>query len=238
MIPSDATFSAPEGYIYSFPKVCFCDIPLSRVTKHMEIYQKFGIGLTKEWAKRKGLNPVLYVSNDSVVADGIFKTNVALARESLKIDDQGHETREQWEDAMRQHSLDWEGATSINFFVKPYEGDFSHNEKTYSNKRFYDEREWRYVPACDETGKVFIVFRSYWDQIDEDERSKIIDQYVPFLEFEPDDIRYIIVEKDDDVLSMAHEVLKIKSENKNYTPDQLLLLTTRIISAERIREDF
>ena len=44
----------------------------------MDTYNKFGIGLTKEWAKRKGINPVLYVNTDSYVASAIYHTNAAL----------------------------------------------------------------------------------------------------------------------------------------------------------------
>lgn len=237
VIPDQNSYLDPEGYIYSFPKVCFCDIPLSRVGKHMGIYGKFCLGLTKDWGRRNGLNPVLYVHAGSMLAQDIFRTNEVLARESLKIDDQGHQTYEEWEDAMRQHSLYWEGSTTINYFIKPYRGDFIHAGEEYSDVRFYDEREWRFVPRCEEPGKVFMVFKSHYDAMSLEQRNEITTD-VPKLMFELDDIRYIIVEKDEDILSMYHDVLRIKSENKNYTTEQLQLLTTRIVSSERICEDF
>ena len=40
-------------------------------------------------------------------------------------------------------------------FVKPYEGKIYRNG-SYFYKRFYDEREWRYVPDLSETESVAI----------------------------------------------------------------------------------
>lgn len=43
----------------AFPMSCFCDIPLNKLTSHMEFYGDFGIGLDKErWGINKGIQPV------------------------------------------------------------------------------------------------------------------------------------------------------------------------------------
>lgn len=59
--------------------VCFCDLPLSRVGKHIKghswkhngneysskAYGSFGIGMSKKWGERYHLNPVHYVISES-----------------------------------------------------------------------------------------------------------------------------------------------------------------------------
>lgn len=47
----------------AIPMKCFCDIPLSQVGDHTKQYGEYGIGLTKEWGKKKGISPVFYFNN-------------------------------------------------------------------------------------------------------------------------------------------------------------------------------
>ncbi|MFC2066787.1 abortive infection system antitoxin AbiGi family protein [Chloroflexota bacterium] len=44
----------------AIPMVCFCDIPLSLLMNRINTYGNYGLGMTKEWGLRKGLNPVRY----------------------------------------------------------------------------------------------------------------------------------------------------------------------------------
>ena len=43
--------------------VSFCDIPLTRTSDFKKRYGEFAIGLSKEWAIRNQINPILYVND-------------------------------------------------------------------------------------------------------------------------------------------------------------------------------
>ena len=58
------------------PMVCFCDIPLSQINKHTTYYGNYAIGLTKDWAKRNKINPVLYMYPNSGFTDYFRRSNI------------------------------------------------------------------------------------------------------------------------------------------------------------------
>ena len=47
------------------PMVCFTDIPLNLSSEHRAAYGCYGIGLSKEWAKRSKISPVFYMIKGS-----------------------------------------------------------------------------------------------------------------------------------------------------------------------------
>lgn len=91
---------------FAFPMVCFCDIPEERWEGHIKSYGEYGIGLTKEWAKLKGISPVQYVENNSSVAN-IWKSLI----HSIKNNDD---------------------IILLSSFLKPYKGK---NGEIYYNER-------------------------------------------------------------------------------------------------------
>ena len=55
------------------------------------------------------------------------------------------------------------------------------------------------------------------------------------LSFEPNDIKYIIVEKEEQILGMINSINTIKGK---YDIDRKRLLASRVISTKQILEDF
>src|ERR1700761_1038581 len=49
------------------PMISFCDVPFSSFRDHITAYGSYGIGLSKDWAYLRGINPVLYMSKGSSI---------------------------------------------------------------------------------------------------------------------------------------------------------------------------
>lgn len=105
----------------AFPIACFCDIPLSRISDHTDFYGYYGVGLTKAWGQKNGLNPVVYSP-----ADG----QIQKLASSLLNDTSPNST----DHAYKLWSL-----------FKPTIGKMVIAGQVVE-KEFYQESEWRYVP--------------------------------------------------------------------------------------------
>lgn len=127
----------------AIPMVSFCDIRISEITEHIEKYGQYGIGLSKEWAVEKGLNPVIYLNSSSD-----FATNLI---DSLRITSQ---------DLNLPRSERVNNADVIRY-SKVYEGPLIRKGKTIEKYRFSDEREWRYVPPFNDAFLAWIGKNQY-----------------------------------------------------------------------------
>ena len=204
---------------FSIPMVCFCDIPLSEIKGHAEKYGENAIGMSKDWGKLEGINPVLYTTKQSLSTKLLNDITNELFKHALN------------SGVAYPYMVEF-----MAVYMKPYEGNRWNgrtNEFDGEFTRFYDEREWRYVPKL--MGDSWLYKKDF---LVEDMRNKFNDRMAKQskLKFTPNDINYIIVESDDKVLEMANEIMRI-GEN-TYTPDELTELTTKILSMERVLEDF
>jgi len=201
---------------YAVPMVCFCDLPLSQTSTHLAFYGNYGLGLSKEWGQAHGVTPVLYAYAGSAV-----RANLGKLWRSFK--------KDEWPLELSR------AVGQILCYIKPYTGRFWRNGKYIEDVRFYNEREWRFVPE-NIGDKGWMIPKS--DYLDKAKVGQLNDAVAAEgrLSFEPRDIRYIIVASEAEVLTMVDDVLRIKG--KKYSYDDLRLLTTRIISAQQIREDF
>lgn len=203
---------------FPMPMVCFCDIPLSEIVEHKKQYGEYAIGMSKDWGKKNGVNPLIYTTEKSIptkllneIVDRLYNNEQAM----------------------------FEYAKMVQFMVaymKPYEG-YKWNKDTNSFDgqwtTFYNEREWRYVPK-DLLGDNWLYKEGY---LDENNRKVYNDRVEKFkLEFTPNDIKYIIVKSDSEVLDMVNKVMTIYKDK--YPHDDLIKLTTRILSVDRVLEDF
>ncbi len=204
---------------YAAPMVSFCDIPLSQVKEHIGKYGAYGIGLTKEWAQRNLLNPVLYIQNNSYLANSI---------------------NESYNEMFNKKKIDWNkiGANQKNWLnilrhVKNYEADLARGGEVIKNYRFSDEREWRYTPNYEDCPQMAINPNTYKSEFDKENTNQRLKKLK--LNFEPNDIKYIIIERESEISEFV-EILK-KSKGNKYSYNDVERLMTRIITTEQIITD-
>lgn len=196
-------------YKVGIPMKCFCDIPLGMIKKHLSNYGKFGIGITKEYAKNNTFSPVIYIHENSDTLKRYLK--------SMKKTDIFNDP----------HSL-------LPYFKIDERKRTSASGNTLRD-RFYDEREWRYIPSHPK----FIDFTGFEEEeirkTSLDYENKNIDndlgKYV--LPFEYADITYIFVQQQEDVDKVIEEIRSTKIEQLQQ--DRLI---AKIITSRQIERDF
>jgi hypothetical protein len=115
--------------------------------------------------------------------------------------------------------------------IKPYKGKMKRNGSYTRILRFYDEREWRFVPR--EPLKYGMPENIFNNEAKREEYNHKIGEKAT-LRFKPSDIKYIIVSEDEQIIDIISKIEKIKK----YSPDEKKLLCSRLISAKQIYEDF
>lgn len=203
----------------AFPMVCFCDIPLSQIRDHITTYGSYGIGMTKEWAKRNGLNPILYLDKDSNISQNFREIIEMMRFEPIRLFD--------------ELKSGGEAILKLIRYTKPYIGDFYRNGKIIKDVTFYNEREWRYVPPWDENSTFGLSKEQYDNAITLANENAKIKSYS--LSFTPDDIKYIIVNNESEIYSMIESLKEIKIK---YPRREIEILTSRIITRDGILSDF
>lgn len=199
------------------PMISFCDIPLSQSHKHFDAYGRYGIGLNKSWAKKLGINPVLYIDEKS----SISKTLGELLKE--RRNKNSNLTVDQRNKILR-----------IKSFTKNYSGLLKRKNIEILDYKYYDEREWRFVPESkDLKGAKFSIHLKDYLRNKDKFNEQIADIRIGFKAHE---ITYIIVENTSEI----PELIKIlrKHFTDKLTENELDLLFSKICSTRQIQEDY
>ncbi|MDP1676836.1 MAG: abortive infection system antitoxin AbiGi family protein [Bacteroidota bacterium] len=211
-------YVAPE---YAYPMVCFCDLPLSLIKNNISFYGNYGIGLRKEWGIRNGISPVHYVHYNSNTIHGIEDIFFNLMSDT------------QTGDPENGLIFNTDVSNDIKLllrYLKPYTGSTKKNDTIYNDRNFYNEREWRFVPIDDNYAPIVEI--NYNEFVSLSEENKKLEHIK--ISFTPSDIKYIIVQRDIEVLQMVTEIRRIKAK---YSEDEKMKLITRITTVEAIEED-
>lgn len=202
------------------PMISFCDLPLFLIKRHLKFYGSYGIGLEKNWGIKNGVSPILYFHQQSQILEPFRKLSSMMK-----------ETK--WETEGKEE-VTGNAILALGARMKPYEGPAWRNMKYVACVRFYDEREWRFLPSLSWKAQGFLKENTYLNEERLSQANSKIAENCK-LQFTPDDIQYIILRKEDEILPMIHAIETIKGR---FSSDSVKILTTTLMTADRIMEDF
>lgn len=164
----------------AFPMISVSDYPFSEIGNNKWAYGNYCIGFRQNWGVKVGFSPVTYCSYGS---RGLQVLNLLL------------------HDALKNDIQSQFGAVMFLFAqMKLVQTPLVTRHKTFKNYRFYDEREWRVVPYITETDNSelcpFYNEEGYQEFKRGNNDNSLLDIGV---DFQYDDIHYIIVEKEEDI---------------------------------------
>lgn len=201
-----------NGKDLAIPMFCFCDIPLSQIKDHIDDekgYGNYGIGVTKDFARDNKITPVTYLSQDSILMN-------KLSYFISTFDTPSFDHKE-----MSVEEL-------MLYYVKKVSG---YNNDDELKRKFYNEREWRYIPQISRDIHLEFLTGEYDEKEKVNELSERTKNDKIILN--PLNIAYIIVKEESEVKDM------IKVLKKRFKNDSLLeQLYSRIITVKQIKEDF
>lgn len=196
----------------AWPMVSFCDIPISRLGEHTNIYGDYGIGLCRKRLKSTGLNPILYISPDSTLKNLLGELVLGIPKTS----------------DMRVMS----SGMYLCAYCKPLIGDSETNFRD-----FYSECEWRFIPWIDASDKnneygFFLKEEEFNNESTREKANR--ERRNAMLTIVPDDVRYLLVKNRED----AHKLVSfIDAEMKIYSDTARDVLKTQILVWDIVSSD-
>jgi Putative abortive phage resistance protein AbiGi, antitoxin len=199
------------------PMVCFCDLPLSLISKHLREYGNFGIGLDKKWGIQNGVAPVIYTHSKAKTRPPVSRLTSRARRDTSDM-------------ALRDLRF-------LAAYTKPYEGPAWRNDHIQKRVRFYDQREWRYVPVVRGSQPLFLDFKDYADILKRDALHNVFKKDYS-LSVTPDVIQYLIVpsDKDEQNILDLHDYIMELFEPR-FSRKDAVLVGTAIMTDDCIKED-
>ena len=134
----------------AFAVVCFADLLEIEIANHMLRFNADSyIVMSKDWANRNSLSPVIYYTKESVIGHCLklmVHSEYVLSKKDTAL---------------------YNALNIIWAFYKKYSGHyFQKGSRSFSSKvvQFYKEREWRYIPLVKDGEAYFLDEDSYMDE--------------------------------------------------------------------------
>lgn len=214
------------------PMVSFCDIKLTQLKEHMNVYDYYGIGLSKKWGAEVGINPVFYIERNSkafmnlLEHSQLYLNSVVSEKSALKLSSFQKKTFE--------NLLDMVVYCKIN---QSKRWDKSNHSFSGPDVNFYDEREWRFYPGTPRSADPNYLILPFVPRMKKETfldalntRNSILEKS-PLL-YDSDAIKYIIVKERSEVELLRNYIFTISNLKGTY-----FNLISKIKTVEELDED-
>lgn len=190
------------------PMVCFTDIPIDHLDEHTEQYGQYGIGMNKEWGIKNGLNPILYIVDDSDLNNAILKLQCNIIQSNKNNENQLKEIA----------ILFWGMA-----------GYFKRYMESESKKPYYDEREWRYLTPFSEGEHTYrLIGKDLTCERIEKLNLEVQNKFP--LKFSLSDIDNIVIPNDEDLGRLQYSIY----QDKNFTEEEKRIITNKLSTKSKL----
>ncbi|AUU90423.1 hypothetical protein C2U55_15715 [Enterobacteriaceae bacterium ENNIH3] len=181
---------------FAVPMVSFCDIRLTQLDEHTRKYGEFGFGLSKEWAEKNNLHPVLYMSKESNLLSRYNKRMRMLKNKLVPLWNARQSLSKSENIRFENLKSEYSDLYNLLRYMKNYKGRLMQKgELKNENFIFADEKEWRYVPEP--------FAGDIWPSINlekvesTEQKSSLSAKFADFsIPFTFDDIKYILIPSD------------------------------------------
>lgn len=206
----------------SIPMVCFCDIPLSKVSKHSEYYGTYGIALDKNQCVNKNVQPVTYVNVNS----GYYKDFSNTILNLFSIEEQPASRWKFLADFVLTQML----------YSKPVYGETVQDAEIIK-RLFKDECEWRFIPTLSSDMDLILTNKKN-TQEGRDLYNRALareENASTWLSFSPSEISYLIVPDENAAIDLIGFISKELIELDESTRQRLI---SKIEIANKISSNF
>lgn len=218
---------------WAIPMVCFCDITLSDIQLHTKKYGNYGIGVSKSWAGRNNVTPVLYAHYESDLYNRIKECSMSLKSPCTS------ESNISLEEYMLYRIKRTTESPYEHMYNYP-----SNADPTPKMYKLYNEREWRYVPHI--SSNVHMVewkaMKGWFDKPIEDriqEKREFCNELCEStkdlkLDIGCDDIKYLFVPDEKEKRELIEAIYSAESISLSRKKKFI----SKIVTIENISEDF
>jgi hypothetical protein len=182
---------------YKAPMCCFCDIPLSLIHEHFKWYGRYGIGIKRNYARELGVKPVWYITSENNFIKNISKDK--------KISEY-----------QRKYVIP---------YLKQFIGHQLNQKGKNVRKKFYDEREWRYISDTK------LVEPLFGKQLTDKQKQPMSAN--KRMKIDLTAVEYIFVDNENEVERIIKELKIISIGKIKYE-----YLISKILTAKKIETDF